>query len=536
MPLALSQRAVRLVGLAALALIGLLAQTAVAWAHASLISADPRDGAVVKAAPSTYSLTFSEPVSPLSLKLATPDGASIPLDRFDLKDRTVVIVAPADLAQGTHVLSFRVTSADGHPVGGSIVFSIGAATDVPRPVRNHIDWAVRAGVLASKVALYLGLFVGVGGAFASRWLLGGSRTGRGAVAAALGVGLLGIFLSVGFQGLDALGERLTRINEPAVWSTAMATSLGRTAAITIIGIAVAVAALFGRGQTSRISSLAALLCVGAALSLSGHAATAEPQWLMRPAVFLHAVAIAYWVGALVPLALALKRGDTAAAAALGRFSTTIPYVMLALVTAGVVMAIVQVREPGALVETAYGKVLLVKLLLVAGLFLLAAVNRWRLTLPASAGDAPATYRLIRSIAAETVIVLLIFTVADSWRFTPPPRTLAAAKARPATEHIHTDRAMALIEVMPGRAGPVDVSINILTGEYEALDAKEVTLIFSKPDSGIEPFRRAAVRGDETNWRIDHTILPLPGTWHVHVEILISDFEKVRLDGQIGIEP
>lgn len=536
MPLPMSQRLVHPVGLAALVLIALLAQIAVAWAHASLISADPRDGAVVEAAPSTYSLTFSEPVSPLSLNLVTPDGASIPLERFALKDQTVEIVAPADLAQGTHVLSWRVISADGHPVGGSVVFSIGAATAVPLSAGEQIGWVVRAGVLASKVALYVGLFVGVGGAFASGWLLQGSRTGRGAVAAALGVGLLGIFLSVGFQGLDALGERLTRINEPAVWSTAVATSLGRTAAIAIVGTAVAAAALLGREWTSRISSLAALVCVGTALSLTGHAATAEPQWLMRTAVFLHTFAIAYWVGALVPLGLALKRGDPAAAAALGRFSKTIPWVVLVLVAAGVVMAIVQVREAGALVGTAYGKVLLVKLLLVAGLFLLAAVNRWRLTVPASAGDATATYRLIRSIAAETVIVLLIFTVAAFWRFTPPPRTLAATEARPATEHIHTDRAMALIEVMPGRAGPVDISINILTGEYGALDAKEVMLILSKPDSGIEPFRRAAVRDDETNWRIDHATLPLPGTWHVRLEILVSDFEKVRLDGQIGIEP
>ncbi|MBP2238467.1 copper transport protein [Sinorhizobium kostiense] len=536
MPLVLSQRLVRLVGLAALALIGLLAQIAVAWAHASLISTDPRDGAVVAAAPSTYSLTFSEPVSPLSLKLVRPDGASTPLDRFEVKDRTVEIAAPADLAQGTHVLSWRVTSADGHPVGGSVVFSIGAATAVPLSTGEQIDWVVRAGVLSSKLALYLGLFVGIGGAFASRWLLGGVRTGRRAVAAALGVGLLGIFLSLGFQGLDALDERLTRINEFAVWSTAMATSLGRTAAIAIMGFTLAAAALLARGWTSRISSLAALLCVGAALSLSGHVATAEPQWLMRTAVFLHAIAIAYWVGALVPLGLALKRGDPAAAAALRRFSATIPYVVLVLVAAGVVLAVVQVREPGALVGTAYGNVLIVKLLLVAGLFLLAAFNRWHLTVPALAGGATATYRLIRSIAAETVIVLLILTVAACWRFTPPPRTLAAMAARPATEHIHTDRAMALIEVLPGRAGPVDISINILTGEYAALDAKEVTLVLSKPDSGIEPFRRAAVRDDETNWRIDQAALPLPGTWHVRVEILVSDFEKVRLDGEIGIEP
>lgn len=110
-----------------------------------------------------YSLTFSEPVSPLSLRLVRPDGSSIPLDRFDVKNRTVRIKAPAGLARGTHVLSWRVISADGHPIGGSVVFSIGEVSTQPPPVHEAIDWAVRAGVPGSRVALYVGLFIGRAG-------------------------------------------------------------------------------------------------------------------------------------------------------------------------------------------------------------------------------------------------------------------------------------------------------------------------------------------------------------------------------------
>ncbi|WP_244562590.1 copper resistance CopC family protein [Ensifer aridi] len=130
----------RLARLMVIALLGLLAQIGVAVAHASLNTSEPNDGAVVDAAPSVYALTFSEPVSPLSLKLVRPDGASIPLDRFELKDRTVEIVAPTDLGRGTHVLSWRVISADGHPIGGSVVFSVGRASAEPALVSDHIDW------------------------------------------------------------------------------------------------------------------------------------------------------------------------------------------------------------------------------------------------------------------------------------------------------------------------------------------------------------------------------------------------------------
>ncbi|OHV79516.1 copper resistance CopC/CopD family protein [Ensifer sp. LCM 4579] len=527
----------RIARLLTLALFGVLAQIAVASAHAAFISSNPEDGAVVEMAPSGYALTFSEPVSPLSLKLVRPDGSSIPLDRFEVRDRTVEIVAPTGLDRGTHVLSWRVISADGHPVGGSVVFSIGEADAAPPPIADEIDWTVRASVLASRVALYIGLFIGVGGVFASGWLLGGSRSGRNIAGGALGIGILGALASAGFQGLDALAAPVARITEPFVWSTAMATSFGRTVVVAVLALISAAAALLsGKGPISRPSSFLGLILAAAALSLSGHAAAAAPQWLMRPAVFVHAAAIAFWVGALAPLGLALKRGDPAAVAGLRRFSAIVPFAVAALVGAGVTLAIVQVQQPHALFDTAYGRVLLVKLGLLAGLFLLAAINRWSLTAPVLAGDGPATTRLVRTIAAETAIVLLIFTVVASWRFTPPPRALAAAAAQPATEHIHTDKAMAFIQVIPGHAGDVEVSISVLTGDFRRLDAKEVTLVLSKPDSGIEPFRRPAVRRSESDWRIDRIAIPLPGTWRVRVDILISDFEMVQLEGQLDIRP
>ena len=64
----------------------------------------------------------------------------------------------------------------------------------------------------------------------------------------------------------------------------------------------------------------ALAGVGLSLAASGHAATASPQWLTRPALFLHGVAVAYWVGALAPLAAMAWRRSEPLAAVLKRFS------------------------------------------------------------------------------------------------------------------------------------------------------------------------------------------------------------------------
>ena len=527
--------ALRAAVVAALALVAVLAQADTALAHAALVSTSPGDRAMVEAAPSNFALTFSEPVSPLTLTLVRPDGSPLPLATFAVRDRTVEIDAPEGLGRGTHVLSWRVVSEDGHPVGGSVGFSIGETSAAPA-IPDPVDAVVRAGVWLAKVALYLGLFVGVGGVFALRVLMPGLSRGGAAIAAVLAAGAVGATASVPLQGLDGLGAPLERIAEPLVWSTGFGTSYGRTVVAALIAFVLAALGLLVRRRVANLAAVAALAAGGTALALSGHASAAAPQWLMRPAVFLHAATVAVWVGALIPLGLALRSGDAAAVPALTRFSRLVPAAVAVLVAAGAVLAVVQVEHPRALVETAYGRVFLVKLALLAILFALVAVNRWRLTLPSQAGEPTATRRLVRSIGIETLVVLLILGTVATWRFTPPPRALAAAVAQPASLRIHTAKAMADVTVTPGRAGPVDVGAYLMTGDFGPLAAKEVTFVFSNPAAGIEPFKRPAESPGDGTWRVAGVVLPFPGTWTLRIDVLITDFDLVRLDGEIAIRP
>lgn len=531
-------------GRALMALLFVLAFAFVGWsrpaaAHASLVSTSPADGSVVDAAPEHFALTFSEPVSPLVLRLVAPDGSSLTLGEHALKDRTVEVPAPDGLGRGTHVLSWRVVSSDGHPVGGSLVFSIGEASAAP-PVVEPVDWPVRAGVWATKIGLYGGLLIGIGGAFALAWLFGAqsatSAPCRTAVGAALALGIIGAVLSAGLQGLDLLGAPLARLSDAAIWRAGLDTSLGPSLAVALAGGALAIVALFAPSTLSRALSTLAVAAAGLSLSLTGHASAAEPRWLTAPMVLVHAVTIALWTGALLPLGLALWRDAPGAGEALARFSRLIPVAVAALLSAGVVLAVIQVEAPAALLDTRYGQILLAKLTLVAALFGLALYNRYRLTRPALAGEAAGRRALARSIAAETAIVLVILALAAGWRFTPPPRTLALAAAEPATEYIYDERALAFIQITPGRAGAVQASVNVLTGEFGILDAKQVTLLLSNPEAGIEPMRRPAIRAGEAAWRIDDLVIPVPGTWRVRVDVLITDFDMVRLEGAIRIRP
>ncbi|MDR6821114.1 copper transport protein [Neorhizobium sp. 2083] len=510
---------------------------ATALAHASLTATEPRDGSVVAAAPAVMNLSFSEPVSVTTLHLAKPDGTSVKLDKSVLRDRTLEITPPADLGIGTYILSWRVVSEDGHPVGGSVVFSIGQPSAPPGTRVEVTDWSVRAGLWVGKVGLYVGLFLGIGGVFAISWFADGSREGSKAILIALGLGLAGTVLSAGFQGLDTLGVSVSSFLDPAPWAAGFGTSFGRTVVFMIAALALSAVALASRpGASGRWISLGGLVAGAFALSLSGHASAAEPQWLTRPAVFLHALTISVWVGAFIPLSGNFNANTSVRVALLRLFSRSIPFAVMILAVAGVYLAVVQVREFSALLTTAYGNVLLIKLALLCALFLLAALNRWKLTTPVQQGDPIAIRAFMRSIVAETIIVLLVFGVASSWRFTPPPRALQVAAAEPASTHIHTDKAMAEVTITPGRAGVVTASAMVMTGHFSPLGAQEVSLVFSNPAAGIEPIKRKASKGDDSTWTVQDLTLPLAGTWKVRVDILIDDFNLTRLDGEIELKP
>jgi copper transport protein len=114
------------------------------------------------------------------------------------------------------VLSWRVTSTDGHPIGGSITFSVGQAS-AARPAPDSADTSTRWPLWLSRLVLYCGLFLGVGGAFFRSWFTPGAQDRRTAifVHALLIAGLLAAPVSLALQGLDALGRPLSGLADGA---------------------------------------------------------------------------------------------------------------------------------------------------------------------------------------------------------------------------------------------------------------------------------------------------------------------------------
>ncbi len=515
----------------ATALLVVLCGATGAFAHASLVATEPRDGSMIPQAPKTVRLRFNEPVTPAVIRVIDADGRTRDDAAVRAADETIEITLPAGLPPGTQVISYRVTSADGHPVAGSMMFSIGMGKSATAPANS--DSLLGILIWLARIGLYLGLFVGVGGVFFSAWTADMSTRSK-PVVAALTLGLVSAALALGCQGLDLLGLPLGDMLTVAPWRAAMATTLGPSLIIAAAAMSLSWLALrLAPAKARRMLSAVAMAGVGLSLAASGHASTAPPQWLTRPAVFLHGIGLAWWVGALLPLMALALRPAQPLLPVVQRFSRmAVPVVGMVALT-GLLLAVIQLESFQALTATNYGWILCIKLALVAVLLALAALNRFRLT-PALASRPQHTRPLLRSIAMECAVVVGILAVVAGWRFTPPPRSLTAAVRPPLALHIHSDKAMFQVLISRSRAGTDDFVLQIMAGDASPLQAKEVSLFLSLPEKGIEPMERKAARGADGIWTVRDVPIPFAGLWRVRVDALITDFELVTLEEELDV--
>ncbi|WP_066458980.1 copper resistance CopC/CopD family protein [Castellaniella caeni] len=519
----------------------LLACAPTAWGHAALVAASPAPAAVLQRAPSAIVLTFSEPVGVTALRLFGPDGQQLVTGPVMDHNQEVRISLPGGhAAPGTYLLSWRVTSADGHPVGGTLDYSVGHPSALGSVSQSASPGSLKLAIWLARWLGYLCLFAALGAAL-FRLIQPLDRQAWVRPAIALGFVLLPV--NLGLQGLDMRGASWPALAESATWAQALSSTYASTLGLQALALLAALVALgTARSAILKAAAVAGLGCLGLALTVSGHAGTAPPQWLSRPAVVLHVMMAVVWVGMLVPLARALSRGRVRAAAPAGRVSAAaepmplaafsrwiVPAVAL-LVLSGLTLARLQLDGPGDLWRTAYGRVLLAKLTLVGLLLCLAAYNRWGLTRAALAGEPAARRRLRAAIRLEVVLAVLILSVVALWRFTPPPRTAdmadMAGMARmtaPQPVELADERLRARVTSLAD-----GWHIQLFKPDGAPFEAQGVTLSLSHAAGGIEPLSRAASRQADGSWLAAIPPLSAQASWQITVTVLVDDFDEITL--------
>lgn len=523
-------------------LVGAFILVCMGWqqvhAHATLIGSHPLDGARLEQSPSTISLHFNEPVSLLSALLIDPKGERTPLTQAAPAGEVVELDLPPSLGTGSYAVSWRVVSDDGHPIAATTFFVIGKEGGVAPNVQTTGEIPVAVSLWAARLLLFTSLFFGVGGA-AFRLLAGDIPVQAEAFSRfALLIGLAAALLVVGLQGLDLLGLELVGLIEAKVWIAGFSSPYGSTALVSVCAIVCALTALAVRNsRIVSLSSLFGLALLGLSVCLSGHASVAEPRWLSRIALFAHAASIAWWIGALLPLALLLRLERRRVAPPLIRFSRYIPYAIAPLVLSGMILAFVEIGFPGPSWLSAYGAIFAAKMVLVGSLFVVASWNRWVLTAPAAAGKPRAMAQMRRGIVAEIILFMLILGLVAGWRFTPPPRALVAQAPSSSVQMFLRDPTLAVsVTVHDVRTGATDISLKIALMDETAPEPRSVKITMRPPDMALAPVVREAKSLGSGLWRAERVPLLFPGLWELHVDVRITDFDLVKVKGMVEIKP
>lgn len=119
------RRATRIGIAAALVAGAMLGASPVVVAHSSLIGSTPEDGAVLAEAPAEVVLEFDENVQPDFSQVAVLDSAENHYEDGDpVSDGPTVTQPVTELPAGDYSISYRVGSADGHPVTGVVTFTL----------------------------------------------------------------------------------------------------------------------------------------------------------------------------------------------------------------------------------------------------------------------------------------------------------------------------------------------------------------------------------------------------------------------------
>jgi copper transport protein len=424
----LTRRFTYLVATVFLAGLGMLAAAPPAWAHATLVSTYPADGAIVANAPTQVSATFDEPVgvSPDSLRVFAPNGSRVDTGgtRHGNQPQQIVVSLQGGLGHGTYTAGWHVISADSHPVQGAFTFSIGA------PSSTVVNVATINQIASPLVGFMFGLvrwiafccfalLIGAVGFVLWCWPAGASsplvlRLTMGAWSGLAGAVLGAVLL----QGVYGAGQGVSHLFWPNVMHATLYSRYGRALGVRLLLV---IAALFVftatlgnlRVEGRRVSVVASVTWAALAAALAAtwaaadHAGVGIQVPLSLVSDTIHLCAVATWLGGLVMLAtIVLRRprspgrrpaGSPASrqgrlatlevVQAVERFSPIALGCVGAILLTGTYQSWRNVGSFSALVDTTYGRLLLVKIAAMCVLIGLGYLARGRiaaLRAPASA--------------------------------------------------------------------------------------------------------------------------------------------------------
>jgi copper transport protein len=565
----------------------LLITASPASAHAVVVSSTPRDNEHLVRAPTEVTIEFSEPVSIElgGLKVLDSQGGQVDTGSTEQPRPTTLRAAlRSGLPEGTYLASYKIVSADGHAISGAIVFTFGnaGATDVTGLIEKTSP-SLDAASKVTQFVTYAGALLAVGLAFFATFLHDGGddrrALARGTTIGAA-IGALGIALTVVVQAALVTNGSLTAVFDLSLLRPVLSQGLGWQAGSLLVGLAVVNAsAVVKPGALAQSFAFYGGLLATSSFALWGHATDADNTLVTVPADLVHVAAGALWFGGIVGLMVVLRRrhdrGSLASTVTIvRRFSAAAAFSLIALTTAGVTLAFVEVGSLDALTASSYGKLVLLKAGLVAVVVFAAAYNRYFLlpwlfdagtagdddaddddaldddvpddavdqredagdgTADDESADAPGEalagwQTLRRTVLLEAVLMVAVLGVTAVLVNTTPGRTRVEPAAGPFQQSQAFRTGKVSLTVTPNQPGSNSFHIDLAGPDGRPADlAQKITIEVTMPAKDLGPIQRETIKGGTGHFLVENVpVLSIAGEWEITLIARVSEFDQERI--------
>ena len=494
----------------------------IASAHAILESSSPAPSALLASSPKEIRLDFDEQVEATlgDIRIYDSEQRELSIEKTVRSsiDASVVSAGVPTLKNGVYVVVWRVVSADGHPVSGAFPFEIGTKSTgtsaaLLEEVLNRTGTTSPLGNPMSAIRLlgFLGLILLVG-CVSLLWrspLLGNSRVRKTLVYSSVFIAVSSIGLLL-MQGPYTAGKSWGSLFDSVLIDDVSQTRLGIALIVRFLcAIAWAVIALTASVSVTRrwrIGVVATAVVTIATYAASGHQSAGTLPAVFVPLDMVHLAAISTWVGALLVLAVIYRDNDVENEAK--RFSRMATWSMPLVVVTGVVQGLHLMGGISTITQSSFGKLLLLKTLLVACVVLLGSKARDQLRL----GGFSSISKIIRW---ESTVVVLVLAVTSLMVAQSPTATDSTSVSFSATKV--QNGIVAELTVVPAVVGTAEVHVILTPPGGSLTPAKSATVQFDLPSRGIPAIPVSMTEIGPNHW-IGIVQFPFSGEWNMNTRV------------------
>ncbi|WP_028393649.1 copper resistance CopC/CopD family protein [Bacillus cihuensis] len=489
------------------------------FAHALLEKATPAADSHLKSSPKEIVLMFNERLEKelYSIKVFNEDGDLVSKSRTEIgKDQKYIKQNLPPLPNGNYAISYSVLSADGHPVKGSYVISIGEGTVLKSNMNQlDLDKAGNESALYSiynsivRVLYYIVLLLATG------WIIWGTfkkidipeiKTSYRQWAIYLQIMLLTTTIGMGFMQFIELLDSWT---PSEIWSVLTGTTIGISWFLSML------LSLSGFILLLRFNWLDRLwvLMILAVKSMNGHAMAFDPPIRTISIDIIHLLAAAIWAGGLFYILVFWNKQRERVFRFLPIFSQVALISILVLFVTGIASTLIFLPQVHYLLYTTWGIMLLIKVALVLLVIVTGVILRYTM----KKAQENAIGKLLKIDFSLMIIILIIVGIFT--HLSPMPEN------KPLVWHEKEKNIEFTTTITPKVPGTNHFMVEASSNE-EGVTIKRVELFLKYQDNpDVAPIQvpfSGIKQSMDVQYMVDGQYLPFAGNWLVETRILDSE--------------